>query len=181
MALAPMLLDAAFARAMRYARRSYAGGSYPVGAVILTEAGRIVGGGGNRSQATGLPIDHAEMVAIRRAQPALAAAGKGTLALVTTGEPCLMCLGAILQTPAIGKVVWAVGPVSPAGSAMAAIRASGYNRERQASLQVVPEPSVAARIASARLLYRWCVERNDPRAAMFADAAAAGSGQGEAG
>jgi tRNA(adenine34) deaminase len=175
------LLDAAFARAMRYARRSYAGGSYPVGAVILTEGGRIVGGGGNRSQSTGVPIDHAETVAIRRARPALAAAGPGTLTLVTTGEPCLMCLGAILLTPAIGTVVWAVGPVSQAGSAMAAIRAAGYNRERLAGLEVVAEPSAGARIASARLLYRWCVERNDPRAAMFADAAAAGTGQREAG
>ena len=181
MGLAPMVLDAAFARAMRYARRAYAGGSYPVGAVIVTEDGRVVGGGGNRTQTTGVPTDHAEMGAIRRARPALVAAGPGTLTLVTTGEPCLMCVGAILQTPAIGRVVWAVGPVSLAGSAMAAIRATGYNRERLASLEVIAEPSVEARIAASRLLYRWCVERSDPRAAMFADAATAGSSQGEAG
>jgi tRNA(adenine34) deaminase len=168
-------LDAAMRRAMAFARRSFANGSYPVGAVIVAPGSRIVGGGANRTQATGVPTDHAEMGAIRRARPALAAAAPGELTLVTTGEPCLMCVGAILQTPAIGTVVWAVGPVSPAGSAIAAVRASGYNAERLARLTVIPEPSAEARSASARLLYRWCVERGDPRAGMFAAAAGVGS------
>jgi hypothetical protein len=92
--------------------------------------------------------------------------------LVTTGEPCLMCLGAVLQIPAIGRIVWAIGPVSPAGSAWAAILAAGYNAERLQRLRVIAEPDPAARSASAALLYRWCIDRGDPRAAMFAEAAA---------
>jgi tRNA(adenine34) deaminase len=171
MALTPEALDAALARAMVFARRSYANGSYPVGAVIVEPGGRIVGGGGNRSQATGIPTDHAEMGAIRRARAALATAAPGELALVTTGEPCLMCLGAVLQTPSIGTLAWAIGPVSPAGSAIDAVRASGYNGERLGRLRVIAQPSDDARSAAARLLYRWCIERGDPRAAMFADAA----------
>jgi tRNA(Arg) A34 adenosine deaminase TadA len=166
-------MEAALARATAFARRSMANGSYPVGAVILARDGRFLGGGANRSQVTGLPIDHAEMGAIRRARTALATAAAGELILVTTGEPCLMCLGAIFQTPAIGTLVWSFGPVSPAGSALAAVRAAGYNAERLARLTVVAEPSAAARTASARLLHRWCVERNDHRAALFAEAAAA--------
>jgi tRNA(Arg) A34 adenosine deaminase TadA len=118
------------------------------------------------------------MGAIRRARAALAAAAPGELALVTTGEPCLMCLGAILQTPSIGTVVWALGPVSSAGSAIAAVRTTDYNADRLARLAVVAEPSPAARLASAQLLYRWCVDRGDPRAAMFAEAAGSiGKGQ----
>ena len=169
------LVQGALRRALAFARRSFANGSYPVGAVIVTPDGRVVGGGANRTQATGVPTDHAEMGAIRRARHALATASPGELTLVTTGEPCLMCVGAILQTPSIGTVVWAVGPDSPAGSAIAAVRASGYNAERLGRLSVMPEPSPEARSASARLLYRWCVERGDPRATMFA--AAAGEGR----
>jgi tRNA(Arg) A34 adenosine deaminase TadA len=172
MSSADPILEVALARALRFARRSLTGGSFPVGAVIIRADGQVVGGGGNRTQTTGLPIDHAEMVAIRRSRAALMAAKPGELTLVTTGEPCLMCLGAILQTPSIRRIVWAIGPVSPAGSAMAAVQTAGYNATRLAGLTVVPEPSARARSASARLLYRWCVERGDPRAAMFADAAA---------
>jgi tRNA(adenine34) deaminase len=166
------LLDTALARALRAARRSLAGGNYPVGAVILASDARIVGVGANRALSAGLATEHAEMVAIRRARRDLAAAAPGEITLVTTGEPCLMCLGAIVQIPAIGTLVWAVGPVSAAGSAWATVRAAGYNADRLDRLRVIPEPSPRARSASAALLYRWCVARGDPRAALFADAAA---------
>jgi hypothetical protein len=112
------------------------------------------------------------MRAIRRARRTIAAAGDGEATLVTSGEPCLMCLGAVLQIPAIGTVAWAIGPVSPAGSAWAAIRAAGYNAERLGRLRVIAEPDPAARSASAALFYRWCIERGDPRSALFAEASA---------
>ena len=161
-------LESYFGRALRLARRSYEDGSYPVGAVIVSADGRVIGSGFNRTQARQSPIHHAEIEAMERARRHLVAAAPGSVLLVTTGEPCLMCLGAILNAPAIGSLAWALGPVSPAGSALAAVRASGYNAARVDGLQVLAQPSPAARRASCELLYRWCIERADPRAAYFA-------------
>ena len=174
MAANASVYEAAMNRALGLARRSLAGGNYPVGAVVLSGDGAVVGTGANRAYAAGLPTEHAEMVAIRRARRSLGLASPGEQTVVTTGEPCLMCLGAILQTAAIGTVVWAIGPVSAAGSAWAAVQATGYGGARADGLRVIAEPSPAARSASAALLYRWCIDRSDPRAELFADAAGRG-------
>lgn len=64
----------------------------PFGAVLRDPAGRVVSAGVNLVPPTGNPVLHAEVVAYTRA----VAAGEKLdgLTLVTSCEPCIMCLGA---------------------------------------------------------------------------------------
>src|SRR5215470_12302527 len=66
----------------------------PVGAVILDEAGSVVGAGRNRREADRDPTAHAEIVAMRQAAAALGRWRLDGHMLVVTLEPCTMCAGA---------------------------------------------------------------------------------------
>ena len=91
--------------ALRLARVALESNDVPVGAVVLSPDGVIVGRGRNERELTGDPTAHAEVVALR---DAAAATGKWNLSdhtLVVTLEPCVMCAGAILNAR-ISKVVF---------------------------------------------------------------------------
>jgi len=92
-------------RLMRQALALAAEGDFPFGAVIARD-GMILARGLNLGKRTHDPTAHGEMVAIRRF---LAEHGpeplKGT-ALYTSGEPCAMCMGAIVWC-GIKRVVYA--------------------------------------------------------------------------
>jgi len=84
------------------------GGPFAAG-IFETASGRLVALGVNRVVAEQLSMLHAEMIAIALAQRALGradlgAAGLPALELVTSVEPCAMCLGAILWS-GVGRVV----------------------------------------------------------------------------
>lgn len=89
---------ASFEPAMRQAlaEAASAGPDVPVGAVVLDEAGEIIGRGRNRREAEADPTAHAEMVAIRAAGRAAGAWRLAGCTLVVTLEPCTMCAGALL-------------------------------------------------------------------------------------
>jgi tRNA(Arg) A34 adenosine deaminase TadA len=77
--------------ALEEARRAH----FPFGAVIVRD-GRLIARGRNLGRTKDDPTAHGEMVAIHRG---LAAHGSKALrgaTLYTTGEPCAMCMGAIL-------------------------------------------------------------------------------------
>ena len=99
-------VDAIFLKqALAQAQKSYDEGGLPIGAVMV-EDGVAIGAGHNRRVQDGDPTAHGEMVAIRRC---LAAHGSRSLrgcTLYTTGEPCAMCMGAILWCH-IGRLVFA--------------------------------------------------------------------------
>lgn len=86
-----MFLDAAIAEAERGLRE----GGIPIGSVIVSSDGAIIGRGHNRRVQQGSPILHGEMDALENAgrQPA---AVYRTATLYTTLSPCAMCSGAIL-------------------------------------------------------------------------------------
>jgi len=68
---------------------------FPFGAVIVRD-GSVIARGRNLGRTTHDPTAHGEMVAIRRC---LADHGDAALrgsTLYTSGEPCAMCMGAIL-------------------------------------------------------------------------------------
>ncbi len=91
--------------ALRLARIALESNDVPVGAVVLSPDGAIVGRGRNERELTGDPTAHAEVVALR---DAAAATGNWNLSdhtLVVTLEPCVMCAGAILNSR-ISKVVF---------------------------------------------------------------------------
>ena len=82
--------------ALDEARRALDTGDVPVGALVLDEAGRVVGVGHNEREATGDPTAHAEVLAMRAAA---ATRGEWRLTgctLVVTLEPCTMCAGALV-------------------------------------------------------------------------------------
>jgi len=92
-------------RFMRLALEQARRADFPFGAVIVRD-GRLLARGRNLGRTNGDPTAHGEMVAIRRC---LAAHGSRSLrgcTLYTTGEPCAMCMGAILWCH-VGRLVFA--------------------------------------------------------------------------
>lgn len=71
-------------------------GEVPVGAVIVA-AGQIIGTGSNRREERQTPLAHAEIFAIEEAAARLRSWRLDQCDLYVTLEPCLMCMGAILQ------------------------------------------------------------------------------------
>ncbi len=84
--------------ALAQARLAGAAGDVPVGAVVLSAAGQVIGTGRNLREVDGDPSAHAEVVAIRAAASSLGSWRLDGCTLVVTLEPCLMCAGAILQS-----------------------------------------------------------------------------------
>lgn len=83
--------------AIEQARRCPETGDVPVGAVLVTGDGEVVGRGRNRRVADADPLAHAELVAIRDAARSRAHYRLDDCLLVVTLEPCLMCAGAAMQ------------------------------------------------------------------------------------
>jgi tRNA(adenine34) deaminase len=80
--------------ALDEARSALAAGDVPIGAVVLSGTGELIGAGHNVRERDADPTGHAEVVALRAAA---AARGEWRLAgctLVVTLEPCTMCAGA---------------------------------------------------------------------------------------
>lgn len=82
-------------KALEQARAAATRGEVPVGAVVVSPAGEIVGLGGNETRATHDPTAHAEIVAIRAACAALGVERLSGCDLYVTLEPCPMCAAAI--------------------------------------------------------------------------------------
>jgi tRNA(adenine34) deaminase len=83
--------------AYREARAAFDEGEVPVGAVV-EQGGRIIGRGHNRVEALGDATAHAEIIAITAASNHVGDWRLNGCTLYVTLEPCLMCLGAILQS-----------------------------------------------------------------------------------
>lgn len=84
--------------ALEQARESLATEDVPVGAVLLDQSGAVIGRGPNRRVADGDPLAHAEIVAIRSAAARLGRYRLDGSTLAVTLEPCVMCLGAAMQS-----------------------------------------------------------------------------------
>jgi tRNA(adenine34) deaminase len=78
------------------AQRAAERGEVPVGAVVVI-AGEVIGRGHNQPIAAHDPTAHAEVVAIRAAAAQVGASRLDGAALYVTLEPCVMCVGAILN------------------------------------------------------------------------------------
>lgn len=68
----------------------------PVGALVIDDAGEVIGSGHNVREALGDPAGHAEIVALRGAGERLRTWRLSGCTLVVTLEPCAMCAGAAL-------------------------------------------------------------------------------------
>ncbi|CAM2057735.1 tRNA-specific adenosine deaminase [Desulfovibrionales bacterium] len=98
------------AMALTEAKVAKKAGETPVGAILLNAEGKVLARAGNSPISRHDPTAHAEILALRRA-------GRQTKnyrligsILVTTLEPCLMCLGALVHAQVAGLVYGAANP-----------------------------------------------------------------------
>lgn len=82
-------------QALRDAEEAGQRGEVPIGAVLVGD-GRILGRGGNATEALQDPTAHAEMLAIRQAAIIVGSRRLLSTTLYATLEPCAMCAGAIV-------------------------------------------------------------------------------------
>jgi tRNA(adenine34) deaminase len=90
--------------AIAQARLAEAEGEVPVGAVAVAD-GRIVGTGHNRPIGLADPTAHAEILAMRAAASTLKTYRLTEASIYVTLEPCVMCVGAMLNAR-IARVVY---------------------------------------------------------------------------
>ena len=81
--------------ALADARAAGQRGEVPIGAIIVAD-GRVLGRGGNATEARQDPTVHAEMLAIRQACEAVGSRRLLSTTLYATLEPCAMCAGAMV-------------------------------------------------------------------------------------
>jgi tRNA(adenine34) deaminase len=84
------------AAAITEAGRAEAEGEIPVGAVAVAD-GRIVSSGHNRPISGVDPTAHAEILALKAAALALNTYRLGAVTIYVTLEPCVMCVGAMIN------------------------------------------------------------------------------------
>ncbi len=136
-------LEALTAEAMREAEAALDAGDAPIGAVIASSDGAILARGRNRASAGRLR--HAETEALR----ALRGDVPPGCVLVTTLEPCAMCLGAAAEA-GLHAVVYAL-EAPPNGAAGRLLAVSGDVEGRRVLPLVARGPG---RAASLRLVRR---------------------------
>jgi tRNA(adenine34) deaminase len=92
-------------RFMRLALGEAAHGDLPFGAVIVKD-GRVLATGRNEGRTVNDPTAHAEMMAIRQFVAKNPAKDLAAATIYSTGEPCPMCMAAIIWS-GFGRVVFA--------------------------------------------------------------------------
>ena len=85
-------------QAISLAKEAAIKGDVPVGALVVDDAGNLVGQGANLREQDNDPTAHAEIVAIRNAASKIGNYRLDDLTIVVTLEPCGMCAGAIAQS-----------------------------------------------------------------------------------
>ncbi|MFD7917836.1 nucleoside deaminase [Streptomyces sp. NPDC059740] len=141
--------------ALAEAALATATGDVPVGAVVLSPSGEVIGTGHNRREAAGDPTAHAEVEALRAAAAHLRSSapgadrGDGTwrltgCTLVVTLEPCTMCAGACVLSRVDRVVYGAVDEKAGAvGSLWDVVRDRRLNHRPEVVTGVLAQESAA--------------------------------------
>ncbi len=85
-------------------------GEVPVGAVVLDAGGMVLAAARNQTLRLTDPSGHAEILALREAAARVGDYRLSGAVLAVTLEPCLMCLGAMIQARIAGLVFGARDP-----------------------------------------------------------------------
>jgi len=130
--------------ALAEARTALSTGDVPIGAVVLSPEGEVVGRGRNRREADADPTGHAEVVALREAARARGEWRLEGHTLVVTLEPCTMCAGAIVLARIHTLVFGAFDPKAGAvGSLWDVVRDRRLNHRPEVRAGVYAEESAA--------------------------------------
>ncbi|RMH94858.1 tRNA adenosine(34) deaminase TadA [Lysobacter pythonis] len=112
----------------------------PVGAVVVSPEGEVIGEGGNRNIAECDPSAHAEIVAMRRAGKALGNHRLVGCTLYVTLEPCAMCAMAIVHARLARVVFGAFDPkTGAAGSVFGLLTDPRHNHRVEVTGGVLAE------------------------------------------
>lgn len=142
-------------RALDQARAAGAQGEVPVGAVLVRD-GRVVAEGANQPVREHDPTAHAEVVALRRAAAALGNYRLPGTSLYVTVEPCLMCVGALVNARVSTLVYGAAEPKFGAVRSLLALESLPLNHRLEVVAGVEEEES-------RRLLVDFFRSRRDER------------------
>lgn len=85
-------------KALELAGKAYSLGEIPVGAIVVSPAGEVIGEGYNQRELLRSPTAHAEIIAIEQAAKRLGQWRLTGCTLYVTLEPCPMCAGAIMNS-----------------------------------------------------------------------------------
>lgn len=104
----------------------------PIGAVVVTADGRVIGRGHNQREKLNDPTAHAEILALREAAATLGSWRVLDSALVVTLEPCAMCAGAAVLARVPRVVYGATDPkAGAAGSVLEVLAEPRLNHRPQ--------------------------------------------------
>ena len=101
------------ALALQEAERAFAKNEVPVGAVAV-QAGKVIARAHNIRETTNDPLGHAELLLLKKLAKKLKSWRLDDVTIYVTLEPCLMCMGALLQAR-VGRLVF--GAMDPKAGA----------------------------------------------------------------
>lgn len=134
--------DPVMRRALGLAASVVEGGDVPVGAVVLSPDGGVLGEAGNAREADGDPTAHAEVLALRAAARSLGTWRLEGCTLVVTLEPCTMCAGALVLSRVARLVYGADDPKAGAvGSLWDVVRDRRLNSRPEVVRGILAEES----------------------------------------
>jgi tRNA(adenine34) deaminase len=137
--------EAAMGAALDQARAALTTSDVPIGAVVVSGTGAVVGTGRNLREAEADPTGHAELVAIRAAARTLGSWRLEGCTLVVTLEPCTMCAGAAVLAR-LERLVY--GAADPKAGAVGSL----WDVVRDRRLNHRPEVVAGVRAAEATAL-----------------------------
>jgi tRNA(adenine34) deaminase len=119
-------------------------GDVPIGAVVLTAGGEIVGAGHNVRERDVDPTGHAEVVALRAAAASVGEWRLTGCTLVVTLEPCTMCAGAAVLSR-VDRIVFAAydDKAGAVGSLWDVVRDRRLNHRPEVIAGVLADESTA--------------------------------------
>jgi tRNA(adenine34) deaminase len=132
-------------QALAEARNALAAGEVPVGALVVSKEGEIIGRGYNRPISSHDPTSHAEIIAMREAAHHLTNYRLTGTTLYCTLEPCVMCAGAMVHARIARLVFGARDPRAGAAGSL-------YNVVSDSRLNHQPEVLSGVREAECRQL-----------------------------
>ena len=103
--------------ALREAKKAFNKGEVPVGAVAVLDD-EIIAGVHNIRESASDPTGHAEIIAIRKASEAVGSWRLDKVTFYTNLEPCIMCMGALIQARVSSLVFGAFDPKGGAAGSL---------------------------------------------------------------
>jgi len=128
------------AEALKLARAAELAGEVPVGAVVISADGDLLGRGYNRTLLDVDPTAHAELVALREAAWKCGNHRLLGATVYVTIEPCVMCVGALIQAR-IARLVY--GADEPKAGALRSVPSLAQHPALNHSFEVTAGPLAA--------------------------------------